>query len=284
MALRFDASADRLTRSANLPSITGFTICGVSVINTDRGASTYQPLITVTPYAAAYILWGGGASHLSKMLLGSYNGSSENNIEFTSRPAVGVRFFWYIRCSGSGANLLQAGWMPFGGTSFTEQRSTTLISTPSTAAIYINGDAFGNWSNQDYNAVKVWNVALSDAELLAEAASERAVKTSGLLIDSPMTGANATAAEVDGNGWDTGGEAVGSAAVTVTTTNDAKLDGNDISVTATGGAIGPATGGVLHDGTYPLAYVAFGESKTADVGTPFNVNWSASGIITWTVA
>lgn len=94
---------------------------------------------------------------------------------------------------------------------------------------------------------------------------------------------NPTAAEVDGNGWDTGGEAIGSAAVTVVTTNDAKLDGSDISVTASGGAIGPADGGVIHDGTYPLAYVDFGEEKTADSGTPFNVVFNASGILTWTV-
>lgn len=94
---------------------------------------------------------------------------------------------------------------------------------------------------------------------------------------------NATAAEVSGNGWDLGGEAIASAAVTTVTTNDAKLDGSDISVTASGGAIGPADGGVITDGTYPLAYVAFGEAKTADEGTPFNVNWNADGIITWTV-
>lgn len=95
---------------------------------------------------------------------------------------------------------------------------------------------------------------------------------------------NATAAEVDGNGWDTGGEAIANAAVTTVTTNDAKLDGDDISVTATGGAIGPADGGVIHDGTYPLAYVDFGEEKTADTGTPFMVTWNASGILGWTVS
>ncbi len=108
--------------------------------------------------------------------------------------------------------------------------------------------------------------------------------TDGYSFDATETDlTDASAAEVDGNGWDAGGEAIGSAAVTVVTTNDSKLDGSDISVTASGGPIGPADGGVIHDGTYPLAYVAFGEDKTADVGTPFNVNWNASGIVTWTV-
>lgn len=91
--------------------------------------------------------------------------------------------------------------------------------------------------------------------------------------------------EVSGSGWDAGGEAISGAAVTVTGTNDAKLDGDDITVTATGGAIS-ADGGVIYDNTgdYPLAYVAFGETKTADEGADFKITWNAGGIITWTNA
>lgn len=90
--------------------------------------------------------------------------------------------------------------------------------------------------------------------------------------------------QVSGNGWAAGGEAIGSAAVTTVTTNDAKLDGSDIDKTASGGAIGPADGGVIYDdtGDYPLAYVAFGASKSADAGTHFIVTWDSAGIITWT--
>ncbi len=96
--------------------------------------------------------------------------------------------------------------------------------------------------------------------------------------------ADVSADEVSGNGWDTGGEPVGSAAVTTVTTNDAKLDAADVSVTATGGSIGPAENAVLYDSANDLliCHISFGEAKTADVGTPFNVVWNASGITTWT--
>lgn len=101
----------------------------------------------------------------------------------------------------------------------------------------------------------------------------------------------AKAQEVSGNGWTAGGMAIASAAITTVTTNDAMLDGNDIDVTATGGAIGPASGVVVYDSTpgsdatnIPLCYYAFPSPKTADVGTSFKITWAAGGILTWTVA
>ena len=94
---------------------------------------------------------------------------------------------------------------------------------------------------------------------------------------------NVTAAEVSGNGWTAGGEAIANAAVTVTTTDDSTLDGDDISVTATGGDIGPADALVVVDATNnkPLFHYAFASAQTAGDGTPFNVTWNASGIVTW---
>lgn len=95
--------------------------------------------------------------------------------------------------------------------------------------------------------------------------------------------------EVSGFGWDVGGEAVGSAAITVVNTNEAKLDGNDISVTATGGAIGPSDGAVLIADDFtnptpvarPLFYIDFGVSETAGDTTAFKITWNASGIAQW---
>jgi len=92
-----------------------------------------------------------------------------------------------------------------------------------------------------------------------------------------------TAAEVSGNGWTLGGIAIATSAVTAVGA-DAKLDGDDISVTASGGDIGPATALVVVDVTSsaPLFHYSFPSSQTAGDGTPFNVTWDASGIATWT--
>lgn len=108
--------------------------------------------------------------------------------------------------------------------------------------------------------------------------------------DDDVSGDGIDNDEVDGSGWDTGGEAIGSAAVTVVNTSEAMLDGDDISVQASGGAIGPADGAVIIADDFtsptpvarPLFYIDFGEEQTAGEGTPFIVTWHANGIARWT--
>ena len=97
----------------------------------------------------------------------------------------------------------------------------------------------------------------------------------------------ANAKEVSGNGWTVGGETIANAAVTTVTTNDAKLDGDDIAVTASGGSIGPAPYAVIYDDTdandAPLAFIDLDGAKEAGDTTQFKINWNANGILTFTV-
>lgn len=90
------------------------------------------------------------------------------------------------------------------------------------------------------------------------------------------------------NGYTQDTKELDNVAITVVTTNDAKFDADDVSWTATGGAIGPARYAVVYNttavGSPPLFCIDFGENKTADDTTPFNINWHADGIITWTGA
>lgn len=96
-----------------------------------------------------------------------------------------------------------------------------------------------------------------------------------------------SADQVSGNGWAAGGEALQNAAVTTVTTNDAKLDADDITVTATGGTIGPASYAVIYDDAHAsdvlLAFITFGSPQTATVGMDLVITWNANGIFTWTV-
>ena len=95
-----------------------------------------------------------------------------------------------------------------------------------------------------------------------------------------------SADEVSGNGWTVGGETLANVDVTTVTTNDGKFDADDVAVTASGGAIGAADYAAIYndDDTDALvAWIDFGESKTADSGTQFKFTWSSSGIFTWTV-
>jgi hypothetical protein len=77
-----------------------------------------------------------------------------------------------------------------------------------------------------------------------------------------------------------------SVAVSVVTTNDAKFDAADVQWTASGGAIA-ASKALIYNNTDandpPVAYIDLDGSQSAGDGTTFNIVWSASGIVTFTV-
>lgn len=89
-----------------------------------------------------------------------------------------------------------------------------------------------------------------------------------------------------GTGYTAGGQALAGVAVTTITTNDAKFDADDVSWTASSGAI-TASYAILYNDTDtddpPVAFIDFGGSQSASDGTDFIIVWNASGIFTWTV-
>lgn len=96
--------------------------------------------------------------------------------------------------------------------------------------------------------------------------------------------------EVYGNGWAVGGPGIPNvtrtqAAITDATSNDAMFDGDDVSVTAAGGLIGPAYKALVyaHDLEYPIAFVDFGGVQSAGDTTDFKVRWNTNGIIDLTM-
>ena len=99
--------------------------------------------------------------------------------------------------------------------------------------------------------------------------------------------ASITKTEVSGNGYTTGGATLAGVAVTTVTTNDAKFDADDVSITASGGSIA-ATHGILYNDTDtddpPVAFINFDGTITANNGVPFVVQWNANGIVTFATA
>lgn len=112
-----------------------------------------------------------------------------------------------------------------------------------------------------------------------------------LCSTATFSAANTTLASItkseiaSGTGYTTGGATLAGVAVTTVTTNDAKFDADDVSITASGGSIAAAFG-ILYDDTDandpPVAFIDFGGTITAPDGVPFVVQWNASGIVTWT--
>jgi hypothetical protein len=89
------------------------------------------------------------------------------------------------------------------------------------------------------------------------------------------------------NGYTTGGATLANVAVTTVTTNDAKFDADDVTWTASGGAI-TASFAIIYNDTDaddpPVAFIDFDGAMTAGDGTDFKIIWNADGIVTFTVA
>jgi hypothetical protein len=90
-----------------------------------------------------------------------------------------------------------------------------------------------------------------------------------------------------GTGYNAGGPSLANVAVTTVTTNDARFDADDVTLTASGGSI-TASYGVIYNDTDandpPLAFIDFDGSQSAGAGTDFKIIWDANGIFSFTVA
>jgi hypothetical protein len=90
-----------------------------------------------------------------------------------------------------------------------------------------------------------------------------------------------------GTGYIAGGPALTNVTVPTVTTNDARFDADDVTLTASGGSI-TASYGVIYNDTDandpPLAFIDFDGSQSAGAGTDFKIIWDANGIFSFTVA
>lgn len=169
MAVRIDASGKYLSRTASLPAIGAFTLCGWFNVSADRG-SVDQPLMAICRAATAdvYLTWETNDA-ANTFAVGSYTGTSDNAGNFASRPATGTWFFAYLRCLGTGAGNLQGGWRRATDAAFVQ--ATTALGTGASftgATLQLGAWVFsGGWCNCTVDDFKVFGSALSDAQLLA---------------------------------------------------------------------------------------------------------------------
>jgi hypothetical protein len=110
--------------------------------------------------------------------------------------------------------------------------------------------------------------------------------TDTTLVEVAGSGSPA-ANEVSGNGWDVGGEALASVVLEIYDTNGGKFDAADLSITVSGGNLGPIYNFVLYNDTDtddpPVLFGALTSASTVLAGNNVGVLWPANGILLWTV-
>jgi hypothetical protein len=166
MAIRLDAVGEELNRTANLPTNTAFTYMIWSVLDSDQGAAQYQQYL----FAASGDFTQGYSCGLFGDLfrIEVYEGGvAVRSGDASGRPTLGTPHCIFLRCSGTGANLLTGGYREVGQNAFTTAQATMgTISAP--AAAYFGGFLGTFFQDGRKWNIKVWNRALSDAEILIE--------------------------------------------------------------------------------------------------------------------
>lgn len=191
MAVRFTAGTDRLHRTVSLGSKTAYTITGWFQITVDRNA--FSTFWSVNNTADA----GSGAHILQAIGDGTSIVVWSTNQSAVVTATVGTWYF--IGISANGANWT-GRVRALGAGSFTNVSGTNL-NNPSTFNQIRFGDS--HYTNEQLDgrieALKIWNVALTGAEMEAEYSYRKPVKTSDVLAYYKWTVSETT--DDSGNGW-----------------------------------------------------------------------------------
>lgn len=89
------------------------------------------------------------------------------------------------------------------------------------------------------------------------------------------------------NGYTAGGLTLTGVAISTVATNDASFDADDAVWTASGAGIAASYAILFNDTDTddpPVAFIDFGAEQSAAAAAEFRIQWSASGIVSFTVA
>lgn len=189
MAVRFDAVGDQLNRTANLPPNGSFTYMMWAVIDNELAAGTYQPY-----------LWALDATSQQGYACGVINGIFDiecynagavaSSSSVASRPTAGQAACIYVRCSGTGANLINSGYRLASSNAFVSSGTATLGTLSPMTQLYMGGLFGVYWMDGRRWNIKVWDRALSDGEILAESYYFRPQFPASLNFWLPLHNAN----------------------------------------------------------------------------------------------
>jgi hypothetical protein len=194
MAVRIDASGEKLYRTANLPNRSNFTISGWAYRHASVG-STYQYFVGMedaTTNASAWALAGW-------LDTGVWHVSTSSGYQTGTGPSNTTWFYWYLKCDNSTSpDTYTLGWKTAGGSWTNVSVTYDLTFTP--AWLVFGNDSYDEWSNISFERVRVWDAALTTTELDAEMVSPAAVRTSNLRSSSNLT-VHTDLTDSSGNGY-----------------------------------------------------------------------------------
>lgn len=208
MAVYIDSTGDTLNQTSSLPANTAFTVMGDGCIAVNRGDTFFQ-IIAFCSNASftdgIALVWNEQAVN-PKMCLSVYDASATvSQFIFRDRPDVGRPFCWYVKCSGTGTNLVEGGWR-YPNTEWVIGNAT-LGATVAAPTQFIYGQTASTYyARQRHQNIKTWSRALGAAEIQRESESDAPVIRNGLHSWCPLISAtNVTDLSGNARNMTTGG-------------------------------------------------------------------------------
>ena len=177
MPVRIDAVGDGIALAlSGLPTFTSYTVTfWEQVVNDSAGTNRMSYLLQNATYGASHKVARAG-DDVDRL----YNESAAASLSANATTAEWV--MWAITCSGTGAgNLIVRAWAASDADgAYLSASLTGMVPTGGVSFWGIGSNQFNEFRDARYCFVKVWNAALSLAELQAERAQGSPVRTSSL--------------------------------------------------------------------------------------------------------
>ena len=204
MAVDFDSTADVIGASSGgaiAGNVEARTICGLGRIEANAGSGTQliAAFSDSASYFSAALEWRSIAGD-TMSLRADTTGAVANRTNFASRPAVGELFFWYLKCSGTGAGQVEGGWGYLDGSAMVTATTALQSGTDGAVALLILGGVISAHLRGQLGALRQWTAALSAAELENERYQIYASRRDNLIGEYPLWDVATSLTDFSGNG------------------------------------------------------------------------------------
>lgn len=204
MAVYFDSTADIIgatSGGAVAGNVESRTICGLARIETNSSSATQLicGFSNSQSYFSVRLDWRRSSN--DSMYLYCQNGSGGTSpVTFASRPAVGELFFWYVKCSGTGSNAVEAGWGYLDGSAMVTATNTLVSGSSGSCQLMTVGGELSSYVRGQIAGVRQWTTALSAAELENERYQISANRRADLIGEYPFWDVATSLTDFSGNG------------------------------------------------------------------------------------
>lgn len=189
MAVRFDTANDRLLATTGLPTGATWTITLWLYISVDR--NDYSSFASINNSPAPPVAWLNTVSNGTSLGFDTQGGAMASTYPATA----GAWFRYGVAVEPGGTVRMYAGAATGGLTAYTADMATRIPTSP--AQLWIGSAYDGSWFNGRVAAFKLWNVALSAAEVETEFTQYAVARTADLIRSHPFIDSTA---DTSGNG------------------------------------------------------------------------------------